>query len=75
MSSKKLFSRKNHNNYLNQQFNGELIFTFINKLIPGIVDICNTNSKEIQMYETSMLKRESSKKMIDSEQHVSFKKH
>ena len=36
--------------------------TFINKLIPGIVDICNTNSKEIQMYETSTLKRESSKK-------------
>ena len=27
--------------------------TIINKLIPGIVQICNTDSKEIQMYETN----------------------
>ena len=27
--------------------------TTINKLIPGILQICNTDSKEIQMYETN----------------------
>ena len=28
--------------------------TTINKLIPGIVQICNTDTKEIQMYEPSI---------------------
>jgi len=35
--------------------------TTINKLIPGIVQICSSDSKEIQMYETSMQKTVSPK--------------
>lgn len=47
--------------------------TTINKLFPGIVQICNTDTKEIQMYETSMPKTVSLKGMFDSERHISVK--
>ena len=48
-----------------------LDFTFmattINKLIPGIVQICSSDSKEIQMYETSMPTTVSPEGMLHSE--------
>lgn len=47
--------------------------TTINKLIPGIVHLCNSDTKEIQMYEASMSKTVSLNGMFDGARHMSVK--